>query len=376
MQQLAKHLKTRNVFITAVFFLSLHSCSFADTTTQPTLPIKKRPSPIRIKVQVDPRVELYSIVFYLTGEPLLSHCKASSYQRDVDNHFSPYKNLPAIQHAAEVQRQYQIIGWNTLGFATSLTNNFTADEKIPYRNRQLEPLINEIRDFAEKSHFRAFFAQHRNTYAKISRTIQQEANKKIHREWFDNFFGPHPNKSFMICPNILLGTSGACSSSPETKEGHVTCYAIMGIFSCDDEGIPMKIYELNLVHEFIHSYTTPLIDKYFRELRSPAQKIFAAIQTRKGKSTFYSRWDTMLYESFTDACRARYRYKYEGPRGYQEELEKSRNVKFLLNENLTNLLAEYEAQRDKYPTFEDFFPKIVEFYNTQTDLIIQELDNP
>ena len=84
----------------------------------------------------------------------------------------------------------------------------------------------------------------------------------------------------------------------------------------------------------------------------------------------------MLSESLTDACRARYRYKYEGPRGCQAEIEKSRKVKLFLTENLTNLLAEYETQRDQYPTFEDFFPRIVEFYNTPTDRIIQELDKP
>ena len=33
-------------------------------------------------------------------------------------------------------------------------------------------------------------------------------------------------------------------------------------------------------------------------------------------------------------------------------------------EELAELLAQYERQRDQYPTFESFFPRFIDFFNT------------
>ena len=35
---------------------------------------------------------------------------------------------------------------------------------------------------------------------------------------------------------------------------------------------------------------------------------------------------------------------------------------FFWIEDLVKLLVEYESKREQYPTFEDFFPKVVEFF--------------
>lgn len=39
-------------------------------------------------------------------------------------------------------------------------------------------------------------------------------------------------------------------------------------------------------------------------------------------------------------------------------------------EELTEVLAQYEQHRDQYPTFESFFPRIIEFFNAYSNDIV------
>ncbi|GAH65156.1 unnamed protein product, partial [marine sediment metagenome] len=48
-------------------------------------------------------------------------------------------------------------------------------------------------------------------------------------------------------------------------------------------------------------------------------------------------------------------------------IEKKIDKGFLWMQELSDLLVEYMNQRDRYPTFESFFPRIVEFLNDYSE---------
>ncbi len=60
---------------------------------------------VPIDVSVDPRVELISIIFRLAGNSEYNQCRVPSYDRDVEQHFGPYKDHPVVQIAAELKRR-------------------------------------------------------------------------------------------------------------------------------------------------------------------------------------------------------------------------------------------------------------------------------
>ena len=71
------------------------SLQAGETETPP-----KRPP---VQVQVDPRVELLSIIFCLSGDPMYNMGQVESYSNDVQRHFGPFRNLPVVRLARELR---------------------------------------------------------------------------------------------------------------------------------------------------------------------------------------------------------------------------------------------------------------------------------
>ena len=70
-----------------------------------------------------------------------------------------------------------------------------------------------------------------------------------------------------------------------------------------------------------------------------------------------------MYESAVRACVASYIRNSFEPDYLQKYLNKETSLGFIWTEDLDNLLKTYQSNRDKYPTFESFFPEFVIFLN-------------
>ena len=70
-----------------------------------------------------------------------------------------------------------------------------------------------------------------------------------------------------------------------------------------------------------------------------------------------------MYESAVRACVASYIRSSFEPEYLQNYLDNEAGCGFVWTKELSNLLRTYEANRDKYPTFESFFPEIITFFN-------------
>jgi hypothetical protein len=81
------------------------------------------------------------------------------------------------------------------------------------------------------------------------------------------------------------------------------------------------------------------------------------------KSQAYGSWQTMMYELLVRACEVRYAYANNGQQ-YAERIGRYQVSRgFLWTMELSEVLADYEMQRDKYPTLESFMPRVIEFFN-------------
>jgi hypothetical protein len=74
-----------------------------------------------------------------------------------------------------------------------------------------------------------------------------------------------------------------------------------------------------------------------------------------------------MHESLGRACVVRYRRAQEGRWAAAQEMLQQRGLGFYWVPNLSQLLEEYEADRETYPTFESFFPRVIEFFNEYAD---------
>ena len=96
-------------------------------------------------------------------------------------------------------------------------------------------------------------------------------------------------------------------------------------------------------------------------LQPAGEKLFATHGTAL-RMRGYQKWDSVVYETAVRACVASFVRSSVIDPGYMDHFLK-REVKhgFVWTEEMGDFLKTYENNRDKYPTFESFFPEFVTF---------------
>jgi len=77
----------------------------------------------------------------------------------------------------------------------------------------------------------------------------------------------------------------------------------------------------------------------------------------------YSNWKTMMCEALVRASVIRYLLKHDSYNSARNQLIQEYGNGFYWIKDLVNVLHDYETNREKYPTLENFMPVIVDFYN-------------
>jgi len=122
--------------------------------------------------QVDPRVELLSIVFRLAGNPEYNMSPLKTYTADIDAYFSPYKDHPAVGLARKLASERDVGFDAVMGLAVRLTPSpalkplvaFTED--VPdarYGKDNAILFAQRLADFYRDTHFEKFFAAHQTS---------------------------------------------------------------------------------------------------------------------------------------------------------------------------------------------------------------------
>jgi hypothetical protein len=193
--------------------------------------------------------------------------------------------------------------------------------------------------------------------------MQALMDQQAHLEWFEPFFGEPPQAGFTVVLGLL---NGGCGYGPSSRDGagHEERFCILGVWDTDKQGLPVFKKELApyVVHEFCHSYANPIIFRHRSELASAGKKLFRAVAGQM-RSQAYGEPTTMFCESLVRASVIRYLRRYDGPKAAEREIREQQVAGFLWMQELSDLLGQYEAERDHYPTLESFAPRLVEFFN-------------
>ena len=326
-----------------------------------------------IQVSVDPRVELLSIVFRLAGNREYNTGRIKSYVHDVEEHFGTHRDHPAVQLAAKLRKTRGVSFDAPMSLAVHLAGAYTLKTKVPLSPRPpgldgrwpeggTEEFLQKTRQFVEDTKFAEFFEAHGPLYEEAVRRMKKLVNEDFHLEWFDKFFGARPGTEFHLVLGMLNG--GSCYGTRLAVGDTEEIYCILGVWLCDRSGMPRFNRQVlpTVVHEFCHSYANPLVDKHAEELAQAGKRIFPRVKA-KMKRMAYGNWRTMMYESVVRACVIRYVMATDGPQLATLAVKKEQKQGFLWIKELSDLLGEYEADRETYPTLESFFPKIVEFFD-------------
>ncbi len=326
-----------------------------------------------LRVLVDPRVELMSAIFRLAGNPEYNQARVKSYAEDANNQFGKFRGCEVVKLAQGLRRNRGVSFDAVMSMAVHLGDADQCQLKLPLQpwpegldQRWPAPEVSDFlaaaQRFAKDSSFPQFTQRHRQLYQTSVSRVQTLLKREAHLEWFDAYFGRRPQASFTVALGLLNG-GGSYGPHLRAEDGREELYCVLGVGKTDPQGLPEFTREVvgTVVHEFCHSYANGIIVRHLPELRAAGETLYAPVVGQM-RAQAYGTSQTMLYESLVRACTVRYVRRYEGEEAAQRAIQAQKARGFLWMQEMSDLLGQYEANRARYPTLEDFSPRLVAFF--------------
>lgn len=327
----------------------------------------------QLQMGVDPRVELLSVVFRLAGNPEYNRSRINGYTRDVDEYFLAHRGHPVIARARELRRLHGVSYDAPMSLAIHLKDVRTLALRVPlqpfpdtldarWRQADLPAFLDLLADFVAKTRFEDFLQARQDLFDKAARQVRRTLAGQGRLEWFDAFFGRTSPIDLRFVLGMLNG--GSCYGTRIVADTGQEAYCILGIWNSDNEGVPRLGHEAipTIVHEFGHSYVNPIVDRHLA-LFEPAGKPLFERHAERMRRQAYGHWPTVIRESVLRACVVRYLHATVGEKAARDQVAQEAKNGFAWVGELADLLAEYERQRDRYPTFEAFVPRMTQFFD-------------
>lgn len=327
----------------------------------------------KVDTRVDERIELVSIVARLAGlREYRMQNSDSAYARRVEAHFGPHRDHPAVRRLVSLHAE-RGVSYDALpslalhlGPLPDLVERVSfeaAPERLDARwnGAAARPFLVDLRDFARATGAAEFFASERAFYSEVSRRLSERLSESRALPWFDDYFGARPGASCVAIAGLLCGGMNY-GVGVRFADGRAEELApVFGCWEWDEQGFPKfgASYVPLFAHELCHSYTNRLVDAFERELAAPAARIHASCADAM-KRQGYSTPKIVMYETLVRACVVRCRLATEGSSAAKEQAQAELEAHFAWVPELADLFAEYEKDRDRFPTLRDFLPRIVE----------------
>jgi hypothetical protein len=326
-----------------------------------------------IRVSVDSRVELMSIIFRLAGNREYGQGKVPSYTQDVESHFGRFRDHAVVKLATKLRQTRGVSYDAVMGMAVHVTGALTLQEKVPFspQPETLDPrwtpesareFLTLARQFVADTQFQDFFDKHEPLYRVAVQRMQEVLDKHAHLDWFDRFFGPRQGADFHVVLGMLNGGS-SYGARVTGADGQEELYSVIGVWMVDSGGQPTFAPAIasTVVHEFTHSYTNPLVDQFATQLQGPGEKLYGLVKKEMAGQA-YGNWKTLMYESLNRACGLRYALATGGPAAMNRAAAYESSRSFYWVGELADVLGEYDTQPRKYKDLAEFFPRITAFF--------------
>ncbi|HVP12736.1 MAG TPA: DUF4932 domain-containing protein [Phycisphaerae bacterium] len=328
-----------------------------------------------LRACVDPRVELMSILFRLAGNPEYNMDNSESpYADDVEAHFGKFRGHAVVRKARQMRKDHGVGFDAVMSMAILVEDATTLRERVPLEELSgnfdgrwsvddAREFLAAARSFVKDSDFAAFIAAHQPLYAESAGRMDKILERLHIQAWFDSFFGTRPAARFELVLGLLNG-GGNYGPAMRYPDGRAVYYSIIGCWRFNKKGEPVFSDSIaaTIAHEFCHSYTNPIVEEHLDQLKPAGERLFARCKAQMQQQA-YSNWDAMMRESMVRACVVRYMRSSSGRIASWTEAREQASRGFKWVGDLADLLAEYEAHRDTYPTLDAFMPRVVEFFD-------------
>jgi hypothetical protein len=322
------------------------------------------PAPAEAKgsteVAVDRRIELISIVERLAAVPPYTLAHDVRYVTEVDRTFAAFAQDPAVVATRALASEHGISYDAPMDLAVHLDEHLAprgAPNDPRWQGVDVAAYAAELRGFAERSHFEAFFAAHRVYFDEVEARVREAIARENPASWLDAFFGGHARARYVVVPGMLEGPHnfGVRFTATDATE----MYQVLGLGEPDAKGLPVlddRELEL-LVHEMAHSYINPLVAQHLGELAAPAEAMFAQVAIQMAAQAYGSA-EVVLDESLVRAIVVLYLRDRHGEARAKAAIGEQERLGFVWTGAIVDELAHYQAQRASTPDFAAFVPAL------------------
>lgn len=346
------------------------------------LHLQAQPSPEAttesFRIQTDPRVELIALVQRMSGSPEYRQAAGNEYLKALDKHFEPFAEHPVMASTRELRKDYSIAFDAPMSLALHLDSQFRLrvplqpwpdglDER--WQGSNLPKYLQELKDFAEKSDFQAFWNEQQNHFQSLESACHQAFHDRQPDRWYLNSFGGAHAVSFRAVPTYLTGPMSFGVSM--RNQGRLQeSWQILGFHQMDAQGKPVagESLEALLTHEMGHAFANPLVDAFGDSVDLYSNPLFAADEATFQRQA-YGSGRIVAYESLVRAMVVSYLRREVSQAEAWQQARDDQMRGFGWVPELSALLETFLDRKDRSQSIQDFFPQIIALFKNRAEAI-------
>jgi Domain of unknown function (DUF4932) len=323
----------------------------------------------QLEISIDERVETLYTVAFLNNYFLVSNHQ-SEYTHLIMKDLLDLKNHKAVKLFDTLSKKHHFTFYRPVEWILQYSD-FPQLEKIykktddlpqvsDNKEYMLDEFRNELKKFYNDSLYQKYIRNIKEYNLKTIEKVKQSPTIEKLPTYLENYYGKKLGSYNLILSPLVH--SGGFNSEIIDREGKLNVYATIGP-NGEIDFIPVfdKDYlEMDMVlHEFGHSYVNPLMDKYEKKIEKLKEKYFTEKLKLDAENEGYTGWKYVFNELLLRATTIKITEKNFGKDKANELIEYEKSVGFGLVENIVEILRLYENNRDKYPTFDEFYPVLL-----------------
>jgi hypothetical protein len=322
-----------------------------------------------VKALVDPRVELLSVIFLLSGRPEYGRAQGE-YPELVREYFHRWQESDVVIQAHQLSTVWDISfdapmslavhlaedGLVRLNASFSEVRRNSLDKRWQEETKTVE-FIKALDRFTKESAFYSFIGEQRSRFEEIEERVSNALPKDSDLNWLDKFFGTSADRIIRVAIGMLADTN---SYGPRVGIGDKPAYySIVGFGMVDPE--KKRNWSENLIHlvlhEVCHSYANPFVDRHSAGFEEVGQEIFKSASEEMTRQA-YGNWKTVLCETIVRATTLQFHAEKEDEKVVERvvEYEKGRGFKWI--PEMQKAFAHYQKNRAQYTTLDAFASEI------------------
>ncbi|MCR4294390.1 MAG: DUF4932 domain-containing protein, partial [Elusimicrobia bacterium] len=307
---------------------------------------------------VDPRVELLSVLYMLGRPPEAVSGPTPPYRRDAERWFSAFSTHPAVALTAALRAGGGGVALPAeLVLRLSEPPDMYAVERIPEGyveaaggEESVDRFIEALNDFARAGRFTAFYNAHRGVYRDFAAQAEAEALASISPKAVQAYVGSPMSARYYFVLAPLLSEPDAGNFSLRRHDRLEEVRLRPSRYSpARGHRFLFDHFGSSLAHELVHTVINPLVASF----DAKGAKAPAGCNDQTGNS-----WSGCIQEHLVYAVTMRILAQDLGETLFDEMRESYKRRGFPYLRLLGERLKEYEAERARYKTLREFYPRL------------------